>query len=59
MANSLTTKLEAAKQSNIRGNSNAMYGQLESYINEVSAQAGKTLTNDQANLLSQFAKVLK
>ncbi|MFL6557226.1 MAG: OmpL47-type beta-barrel domain-containing protein, partial [Bacillus sp. (in: firmicutes)] len=58
VANSLTAKLDAAIQSERRGNTNAMDNQLDAYVNEISAQSGKALTNEQANLLSQFAKEL-
>lgn len=55
VARSLLAKLEAAQASAARGDINSMDGQLGAFINEVSAQSGKTLTAAQANILIQVA----
>jgi polygalacturonase/pectin methylesterase-like acyl-CoA thioesterase len=58
-ADSLVSKVEAAKDSQSLGNNKAMDNQLDAYIHELSAQRGKALTADQASLLTQFATLVK
>lgn len=55
VAGALLAKLEAAQESAARGDVNSMDGQLGAFINQVSAQSGKTLTAAQANILIQVA----
>ena len=49
--NSLVSKLENAIQSVYRGRHNAASNQLEAFINEVEAQRGKKITEEQADEL--------
>ncbi len=49
--NSLTSKLESAIVSLDNGNTTAALNQLNSFINQVEAQRGKKLTNEQADQL--------
>ena len=55
-ANSLDQKLAAATSSLNSGNDKEAKNQLNAFINEVSAQAGKKLTQDQANQLISVAQ---
>jgi hypothetical protein len=54
-ANSLTSKLDNAKSSFLKGNKNSSVNQLNAFINEVNAQNGKKLTANQANDLKTSA----
>jgi len=56
--NSLNSKLDAAIESLDAGNENAAINQLNAFINYVSAQAGKKLTEEQANELMQAAQMI-
>ena len=56
VADSLCAKLDAAKAAAARGDWKA--GILAAYLNEVSAQSGKSLTVEQAALLAQLASGL-
>jgi hypothetical protein len=58
VANSLCADLDAAAAAAARGNAKAAANAIKSYVNDVSAQAGKSLTVDQANLLIRLAKAL-
>ena len=58
VANSLCAKLDAAKAAAARGDWKAKAGILAAYLNEVSAQSGKSLTVEQAALLAQLASGL-
>ena len=51
VANSLTTKLNGAKEAAAKGNQNAVEGKLKAYVNELSAQSGKSITIEKTNLL--------
>lgn len=57
-AQSLISKLEAAEAAANKGNLNARDGQLNAYINQLSAQAGNWLTEEQAQLLIGMAQSL-
>jgi chitinase len=56
--NSLLAKLENALKCADRGNLACMCNSLSAFINEVSAQAGKALTNAEADLLIATAEAL-
>jgi len=58
IAHSLTAKLAAAKESSARGNKEAVEGKLTAYVNELSAQSGKSITEKQANLLISLSSNL-
>ncbi|HLO04797.1 MAG TPA: GON domain-containing protein [Symbiobacteriaceae bacterium] len=58
IANALCAKLDAAMASAAKGNANSKAGQIGAYINQVQAQAGKTLTAEQAAILIQLAPAL-
>jgi hypothetical protein len=51
VARSLCEQLDAAERAEHRGQTNAKTGGLEAYVNHVEAQAGKTLTNAEADIL--------
>jgi hypothetical protein len=51
LENSLVSKLEAALASLNRGNKKAAINQLQAFINEVNAQRGKKITEQQATEL--------
>jgi hypothetical protein len=55
IASSLLSKLSAAQASAVRGDVDALDGQLGAFINEVSAQSGKSLSATQAAILIQLA----
>mgnify|MGYP003861510629 CR=1 FL=1 len=59
IANSLVAKLNAAKAAQARGNIKAVEGILGAFINEVSAQSNKSLTEEQAPILIRLAEALK
>ena len=56
LTTSLDAKLNAASNSLNSGDGNTAKNQLNAFINEVSAQAGKKLTQDQANQLISVAQ---
>jgi hypothetical protein len=58
VAHSLNVKLEGAERAAARGNANARAGALEAYIHEVGAQAGKSLSAEQAGILTRLARAL-
>jgi hypothetical protein len=51
VAHSLTEKLQSAKESASKGNNKAMMGQLNAYENQLNAQSGKSITEQQAKIL--------
>jgi FIMAH domain-containing protein len=53
---SLIAKLQAARRSLERGNPTATVGQLGAFMNEVEAQRGKAISEDQAALLVGWAQ---
>jgi len=55
IANSLTSKSDAAASQAARGNTNAARNQLNAFINELNAQAGKHLTQQAYQLLDAAA----
>ncbi len=55
IANSLTSKLNAAAQQIANGNNNAAINQLNALINELNAQAGKHITQQADDLLEAGA----
>ncbi|WP_284037170.1 glycoside hydrolase family 2 TIM barrel-domain containing protein [Neobacillus sp. 114] len=58
VANSLTSKLQAAKAADAKGDTNAKEGTLGAFVNEVSAQEGKMLTAEQAKILRDLVGYL-
>ncbi|OAS82581.1 family 43 glycosylhydrolase [Metabacillus litoralis] len=59
IAHSLKTKLLSAKDAAERGNTEAMEGKIKAYINQVSAQSGKSISNENADLLISLVDKLK
>ena len=59
IAHALTTKLSSAKQSADKGNQNATEGKLKAYTNQLSAQSGKSITKENAELLNKLVEELK
>lgn len=53
--NSLCTKLDAAAAAALRGNTKAHDNQIQAFINEVSAQRGKAISDADANTLIALA----
>ncbi|MEH7482647.1 family 43 glycosylhydrolase, partial [Neobacillus drentensis] len=51
IAHSLISKLASAKEAATRGNSEAVAGKLNAYVNELLAQNGKSITEEQINVL--------
>ncbi|MEH7545561.1 MULTISPECIES: hypothetical protein [Bacillaceae] len=51
VANSLIEKLQAAKEAEYRGNMKAKENILKAYVNELSAQSGKSIDEQQAKIL--------
>ncbi|WP_223593681.1 immunoglobulin-like domain-containing protein [Neobacillus bataviensis] len=51
VADSLVTKLQSAKEAAARGNKQAVEGKVKAYVNELSAQIGKVITEQQSNIL--------
>lgn len=58
VAGGLCAKLNAAAASQARGQLKTKANDLTAYENQVTAQSGKALTSDQANLLIEFAATL-
>jgi hypothetical protein len=58
VADGLIAKLDAAENSEDRGNLNAKRGQIKAFQNQVSAQAGKALSGDHARALMALSKAL-
>jgi hypothetical protein len=56
IANSLDAKLNAALDSINRGNNKAAVNQLNAFINEVQAQTGKAIAQNQAQQLISSAQ---
>ena len=56
VANSLLAKLDAAQASLDRGNTSAAVNQLNAFINEVNAQAGKKIDAEHAGHLKMHAE---
>jgi hypothetical protein len=59
ITNSFVVKLNAALNSLLRGNTTAACGQLAAFANEVQAQAGKALTQAQADQLLGAAAAIR
>ncbi|PMC37316.1 hypothetical protein CJ195_11170 [Bacillus sp. UMB0899] len=59
IAQALTTKLSSAKQSAENGNKQAAEGNLKAYTNQLSAQSGKSITKENAELLTLLSDKLK
>lgn len=57
--NSFESKLMAAKQSEAQGNTSALNGQLQAFMNQVKAQSGKAFTEGQVSILIELAESLK
>jgi hypothetical protein len=58
IASALSSKLSAAQAAAVRGDVTALDGQLGAFINQVSAQSGKSLSATQAAILIQLASAL-
>jgi hypothetical protein len=58
IANSLISKLDAAGAQIAGGNTNAAKNQLNAFINSLSAQSGKHITQQAADLLAMGAQIL-
>ncbi|MDQ0858823.1 beta-L-arabinofuranosidase domain-containing protein [Bacillus sp. V2I10] len=58
VAHSLTEKLQSAKESAVKGNNKAMTGQLNAYENQLNAQSGKSITDQQAKILISLLRKL-
>ncbi|WP_255295233.1 family 43 glycosylhydrolase [Bacillus sp. AFS037270] len=58
IAHSLTAKLASAKEAFAGGNKEAVAGKLKAFVNELSAQSGKSITEKQANLLISLSSNL-
>ena len=58
IAHSLCVKLSAAEEAEERGNREAQIDTLDAYRHEVHAQIDKTLTQHQADVLTELAKAL-
>jgi hypothetical protein len=58
VAHSLCAKLDAANDADARGTSAAKAGILEAYRDELAAQAGKALTSEDAQILSDLSRAL-
>ncbi|ULT57335.1 Ig-like domain-containing protein [Neobacillus drentensis] len=51
VAHSLVAKLQSAKEAAVKGNKLAIDGKLKAYVNELSSQSGKAISEQQANIL--------
>ncbi len=51
VSHSLVAKLQSAKEAAAKDNKQAVDGKLKAYVNELSAQSGKAITEQQANIL--------
>ena len=58
LAQSLTSKLQGAKEAEDRGNDSAKQGKLNAFTNQVRAQSGNKLTDEQADVLAKLAAYL-
>jgi hypothetical protein len=58
IASALCAKLDAAQASIARGDANSKDGQLGAYRNQLSAQAGKSVTADHAATLAKLSQAL-
>ncbi len=59
VANGLCAKLEAAEDAEARGDDQAKQNLLDAYTNQLSAQAGKSLTRANATTLNRLAQTLR
>ena len=59
VSHSLVAKLQSAKEAAAKGNKQAVDGKLKAYVNELSAQSGKVLTDQQASLLISLSSNLQ
>nr|WP_284645288.1 hypothetical protein [Paenibacillus chinjuensis] len=51
--------MKQAKASAYKGNTNAVQAQLKAFMNQVNAQSGKALTEQQAQVLTDIVQLLK
>jgi uncharacterized protein YjdB len=51
VSHSLVAKLQSAKEAAAKGNKQAVDGKLKAYVNELSAQSGKAITEQHSNIL--------
>ncbi|MBT2698935.1 hypothetical protein J7E79_16170 [Bacillus sp. ISL-40] len=58
VAHSLVAKLQSAKEGAVKGNKQTVDGKLKAYENELSAQIGKTITEEQANIFISLSDML-
>jgi hypothetical protein len=59
IADSLVNKLQSAKESAAKGNHQALNSQLNAYENQLKAQSGKAISEENTNLLIKLSKELK
>ncbi|QGQ44783.1 family 43 glycosylhydrolase [Metabacillus sediminilitoris] len=59
IADSLTKKLQLAKASAAKENKEALNGQINAYKNQLNAQSGKSINEQDSNLLVSLADLLK
>jgi hypothetical protein len=59
ISNSLTNKLQKAKESSVKGNEKEMDGQIQAYKHHLNAQSGKALTEKQAKILITLVDQIK
>ncbi|MGQ4667904.1 immunoglobulin-like domain-containing protein [Metabacillus halosaccharovorans] len=59
IADALVKKLQAAKASEAKGNHQAMNGQLNAYENQLKAQTGKSISEENSKILIDLLKKLK
>jgi uncharacterized protein YjdB len=59
IANGLTSKLRAAKESSAKDNEEAMADQLNAYQNQLKAQKGKSITEQNADILTSLVQHLR
>jgi hypothetical protein len=58
VADALLAKLDAAQAAAAGGDENAEQGILEAFVNQVEAQAGKAMTEEEAALLIRLVRAL-
>lgn len=59
VADLLTKKLQSAEASAARGDNEEVSGQLHAYKNKLNAQSGKSIAEEDSNLLVSLADLLK
>ncbi|MCF6410234.1 family 43 glycosylhydrolase [Pseudalkalibacillus salsuginis] len=59
VANSLVKSLQAAEKSAEKGNDKTVNGQITAYQNKLASQKGKSITEENSDLLTELADLLK